>query len=70
MKTDGLFVEQIGNEAMTLALEWTKQESFRNDPLRVWTVNGSQIAGLTRSGGGLTFATIVGAGHMVYVSHV
>ncbi|TBU41993.1 serine carboxypeptidase [Dichomitus squalens] len=54
----------MGNEAMTIALEWTKQDSFRNDPLRVWTINGNQIAGLTRSGGGLTFATIVGAGHM------
>ena len=51
---------------MTLALEWSKQDEFRRQPLRVWSVGGGgDIAGLTRSGGGLTFATIVGAGHMV-----
>ncbi|KAM5543857.1 hypothetical protein V8D89_002474 [Ganoderma adspersum] len=54
----------IGNEAMTLGLEWTKKDEFRREPLHVWTIKGNQIAGLTRSGGGLTFATIVGAGHM------
>nr|VWO99947.1 Endochitinase 2 (EC (Chitinase 2) [Ganoderma boninense] len=54
----------MGNEAMTMALEWTKKDEFRRQPLNVWTIKGNQIAGLTRSGGGLTFATIVGAGHM------
>ncbi len=49
---------------MTLALEWTKQEEFRSQPLTEWTVDG-QVAGVTRSGGGLTYATISGAGHMV-----
>ena len=55
----------MGNEAMTLGLEWTKKDEFRREPLHVWTIKGNKIAGLTRSGGGLTFATIVGAGHMV-----
>ncbi|KAI1792225.1 serine carboxypeptidase [Ganoderma leucocontextum] len=55
---------QMGNEAMTLGLEWTRKDEFRREPLHVWTIKGNQIAGLTRSGGGLTFATIVGAGHM------
>ncbi len=54
---------------MTLALEWSKQDEFRRQPLRAWIVDSSDgqatIAGLTRSGGGLTFATIAGAGHMV-----
>ncbi|KAM5543859.1 hypothetical protein V8D89_002476 [Ganoderma adspersum] len=54
----------MGNEEMTLGLEWTKKDEFRREPLHVWTIKGNQIAGLTRSGGGLTFATIVGAGHM------
>ncbi|OJT03151.1 Serine carboxypeptidase-like [Trametes pubescens] len=54
----------IGNERMTLALEWTGQEEFRADTLREWTVDG-QAAGVVRSGGGLTYATIAGAGHMV-----
>ena len=55
----------MGNEAMTMGLEWTKKHEFRREPLHVWTIKGNQIAGLARSGGGLTFATIVGAGHMV-----
>lgn len=54
----------IGNEAWTLQLEWTKQEEFANQPLREWTVNKTR-AGVTRSVGGLTFATVEGAGHMV-----
>ncbi|OJT03161.1 Carboxypeptidase Y -like protein [Trametes pubescens] len=54
----------IGNERMTLGLEWTQQEAYRNEPLRDWLVDGKP-AGLTRSGGGLTFATISGAGHLV-----
>ena len=49
---------------MTLELEWTKQEEFRSQSLREWLVDG-QVAGVTRSGGGLTYATISGAGHMV-----
>lgn len=49
---------------MTLALEWTGQEEFRADELKEWTVDGKP-AGVVRSGGGLTYATIAGAGHMV-----
>lgn len=55
---------QIGNERMTLGLEWTQQEAYRSEPLTEWLVDGKP-AGLTRSGGGLTFATISGAGHLV-----
>ncbi|KAI0367259.1 serine carboxypeptidase [Pilatotrama ljubarskyi] len=53
----------IGNERMTLALEWSQQEAYRSAPLEEWTVEG-KAAGVTRSGGGLTYATIAGAGHM------
>ena len=49
---------------MTLNLEWTKQAEYRSQPLRTWIVDGN-VAGMTRSGGGLTFATITGAGHFV-----
>ncbi|KAJ8482319.1 hypothetical protein ONZ51_g5445 [Trametes cubensis] len=52
----------IGNDKMTLNLEWTKQAEYRSQPLRTWIVDGN-VAGMTRSGGGLTFATITGAGH-------
>ncbi|KAI0354043.1 alpha/beta-hydrolase [Trametes cingulata] len=53
----------IGVQRMTLALEWSKQDEFREKPLVPWIVDGN-IAGLTRNDGGLTFATIAGAGHM------
>ena len=55
---------QIGNDRMTMALEWSAQDEYRPQPLRPWLVDG-EAAGVTRSGGGLTFATIAGAGHMV-----
>ncbi|KAI0071137.1 serine carboxypeptidase [Panus rudis PR-1116 ss-1] len=54
----------VGNERMTLSLEWNDQEAFVSQPLAEWKVNGT-AAGLTRSAGPLTFATIYGAGHMV-----
>lgn len=49
---------------MTLALEWTGQAAFNEQPLRDWTI-GDHAAGVTRSAGPLTFATIAKAGHMV-----
>ena len=49
---------------MTLELEWSGQDAYRGAELREWTVEGKP-AGKTRSGGGLTFATIYDAGHMV-----
>jgi len=53
----------VGNERMTLALEWTGQASFVAQPLTEWEVDG-KVAGMTRSAGPFTFATIDGAGHM------
>ncbi|KAI0778827.1 serine carboxypeptidase [Trametes elegans] len=53
----------VGNERMTLGLEWSRQDLYRSEPLREWRV-GDEVAGKVRSGGGLTFATIDGAGHM------
>ncbi|KAI0696281.1 serine carboxypeptidase [Cytidiella melzeri] len=57
----------IGNERMTLDLAWHGQEEFASKPLRKWNVTfdaRSYEAGLTRSAGSLTFATIHGGGHM------
>ena len=51
---------------MALALEWSGNEEFRSSESRPWTVEG-QKAGVVRSGGGLTFATVAGAGHLVGV---
>ncbi|EMD36610.1 hypothetical protein CERSUDRAFT_124360 [Gelatoporia subvermispora B] len=53
----------VGNERMTLGLEWTGQDAFVGQSLREWEVDG-KAAGLTRSAGPFTFATIFNAGHM------
>lgn len=53
----------VGNERMTLGMEWTGQAAFGEKTLEEWTVDG-HAAGLTRSHGPLTFATIYNAGHM------
>lgn len=57
----------IGNERWTLDLEWSGQEDFVKEALREWLVDGNK-AGMVRSKGGLTFATVDGAGHMVRLS--
>ncbi|EMD33573.1 hypothetical protein CERSUDRAFT_117687 [Gelatoporia subvermispora B] len=54
----------IGNERMTLGLEWSGRDEFVSQPLQKWQVDGHAV-GLTRSAGPLTFATLFGAGHMV-----
>ena len=47
-----------------MAMEWTGQSEFVQQPLTEWSVDG-RVAGLARSAKGLTFATFYGAGHMV-----
>lgn len=54
----------IGNEAWTLALEWSGHTEFVAQSLRKWTV-GSARVGRMRSAKGLMFATVDAAGHMV-----
>jgi len=54
----------VGNEAWTLALEWSGHEEFSAQSLRDWKIDGRSV-GTTRCANGLTFATIEGAGHMV-----
>ena len=56
---------QVGNDRMLMDLEWTGQSAFVGEPLREWSAVDGSVAGLTRSAGNLTFATIYGAGHMV-----
>ena len=56
----------VGNERWTLALDWTGREEFSSKKLREWYV-GDKVAGMTRSARGLTFATILEAGHMVRI---
>ncbi|KAI0772252.1 serine carboxypeptidase [Irpex lacteus] len=65
-----LMVAQIGNERMTLKLQWHGQEEFASQPLRGWNVTSDSgdlktyEAGLTRGVGPLTYATVHGGGHM------
>ncbi|KAF8217517.1 serine carboxypeptidase [Mycena galopus ATCC 62051] len=54
----------LGNEAWTLALEWSGQAEFVSQPLAEWVVDGER-AGRTRAAKGFTFATVDAAGHMV-----
>jgi cathepsin A (carboxypeptidase C) len=54
----------VGNERWTLALDWTGKDAFSSTKLREWYVS-DKVAGMTRSAGGLTYATIFNAGHMV-----
>jgi carboxypeptidase C (cathepsin A) len=54
----------VGNEAWTLALDWSGDEEFFTQPLREWKVDGKSV-GTMRSAKGLAFVTIDGAGHMV-----
>ena len=54
----------VGNEAWTLALEWSGHDEFSKQVLKGWEMDG-KVVGMMRSAKGLTFATIDGAGHMV-----
>ncbi|EIN09424.1 carboxypeptidase Y [Punctularia strigosozonata HHB-11173 SS5] len=54
----------VGVEQWTLKMEWVGQGGFAKQSLRPWTVNGHP-AGKTRSYGGLTYATVEAAGHLV-----
>ena len=58
----------VGNEAFTLAMEWSGQDAFTSSPLLDWHVDG-HTAGKVRTAGPLTFLTIYGAGHMVCYSN-
>ena len=45
-------------------MEWTGAASYNSVELSDWNIDGKK-AGITRTSGGLTFATVEGAGHMV-----
>lgn len=56
----------VGNERWVRALEWSGADEWRKEGLGEWNIPGGEaVAGKVRSSGGLTFATIEGAGHMV-----
>ena len=59
----------VGNNRWTLALEWSGHREFAAEELREWLVDNER-AGLTRGHGGLVYATVEAAGHMVGVTFV
>lgn len=54
----------MGNQAWTLALEWSGKDAFNAAPVSPWSVDGVE-AGLVRSADGFTFLRVYNAGHMV-----
>lgn len=62
--TYDLICNFVGNDKMTQGLEWHGQRAFTSQPLREWFVD-DKPAGVTRSFGQLTFASVKDAGHMV-----
>lgn len=55
----------IGNEAWTENLSWSGQRGFKAEALREWSVDG-KVVGATKSHGGLTFSTVLGAVSFVF----
>ena len=49
---------------MVLRVEWSAQDVFRDATFHEWHAAG-EVAGKVRSGGGLSFVTVLGAGHLV-----
>ena len=52
-----------GQEVWTRELGWSGREGFNLEPLRSWKVNG-EPAGLLRTYGNLTYATVARSGHL------
>jgi carboxypeptidase C (cathepsin A) len=56
----------IGNRAWTEALDWRGSNSYKTTPMSTWTIDG-KVVGKYKTSGGLTYATVQGAGHFVSV---
>ncbi|KAH7930055.1 peptidase S10, serine carboxypeptidase [Leucogyrophana mollusca] len=54
----------IANKLWVDKLEWSGQSAYAKQQWRDWVVDGHH-AGATKKSGALTFATVIGAGHMV-----
>ncbi len=65
----------VANKLWVEKLEWTGSDAFRGEEWRSWGIRQDAStdefdhlkaeAGITKTGGLLTFATIYGAGHMI-----
>lgn len=54
----------VANKLWVEKLEWEGKEAFNEEDWRTWSVDG-EGAGITKSSGVLTFASVWGAGHMM-----
>lgn len=54
----------FGNARWTEALDWSGGDAYRRVEMGQWSIGGDDV-GMYKASGGLTFATIRGAGHMV-----
>jgi carboxypeptidase C (cathepsin A) len=57
----------IANKLWVDKLDWTGHSAYVKESWRSWYVDGEK-AGETKSAGPLTFATVLGAGHMMSTS--
>jgi carboxypeptidase C (cathepsin A) len=57
----------VSNVMWTEELEWSGAEGYQAAQWRSWGVEEGKKAGETKEFGGLTFVTILGAGHMMSV---
>ena len=59
----------VANKLWVEHLEWAGHEEFNAEDWKTWGVDG-QGAGITKSAGPLTFASVWGAGHMVSICFI
>lgn len=55
----------LGGSEWTNVTQWKAAEEFRSASLKEWQLSDGTAAGQAKSGGGLTFVQVEGAGHMV-----
>ena len=56
----------VGNERWTLDMDWSGKAEYGRQVWREWHAAG-KVAGMTKGAMGLTFVTVYGAGHMVFL---
>lgn len=59
----------VANKLWVEKLEWDGQKEYNDAEWRGWTVDDRE-AGITKKAGGLTFASVYGAGHMMSFSRL
>ena len=55
----------VANKLWVERLAWAGREAFNGKAWRAWKAPDGSEAGITKSEGPLTFASVLGAGHMV-----